>query len=109
MGVKLLKKLGYQVTGAFGSLEALELFQVNPREFDLVITDQTMPDMTGAQMAKNTLQIRPDLPIILCTGFSENITRENAHEMGIREVVTKPITKAIIAEAIRNVLTPEFK
>ena len=86
------------------SRDALELFKSLPHEFDLVITDMTMPNMTGDALAKELLSIRPDLPIILCTGFSANIDEEKAAAMGIRAFVSKPVLKGEIATTIREVL-----
>jgi CheY-like chemotaxis protein len=101
---KMLEHLGYSVTAQNGSVEALEVFRIHPEKFDLVITDQTMPDMTGAQLAQKLLDIRPDIPIILCTGFSEVITEERAKGIGIREYVMKPVVMSEISKTIRKVL-----
>jgi PAS domain S-box-containing protein len=101
---KMLEHLGYSVTAQNGSVEALEVFRIHPGKFDLVITDQTMPDMTGAQLAQKLLDIRPDIPIILCTGFSEVITEERAKGIGIREYVMKPVVMSEISKTIRKVL-----
>ena len=101
---EMLTRLGYDVVGRTSSVEALELFRRQPDGFDLVITDQTMPHMTGADFAEALLRIRPDLPIILCTGFSEVITEEEAKAIGIREFVMKPMAAGEIAQIIRRVL-----
>lgn len=74
----MLERLGYTVTARNNSIEALATFQIQPDHFDLVITDQTMPGMTGVDLARRMLQIRPDIPIILCTGFSSLIDEETA-------------------------------
>ena len=75
-----------------------------PDKFDLVITDMTMPQMTGDALAQELMKIRPDLPVILCTGFSENITKEKAETMGIKAFLMKPLLKEEMAHTIRRVL-----
>ena len=105
MGKIMLERLGYHVTVRQNSLDALATFQNNPHDFDVVITDQTMPGMTGSDLARRLLQIRPDIPIILCTGYSNLIDQEKAKLMGIKEFAYKPLTKAGIAKLIRNVLS----
>jgi CheY-like chemotaxis protein len=107
-GEDMLKKLGYQVVIARNGLEALELFQAQAEQFDLVITDQTMPKMTGAELAPKILQIRNDIPIILCTGFSESITEEQAKTLGVQEFILKPIARQEMAQTIRKVLDPKI-
>jgi len=104
LGQQMLKRLGYEVVTKTSSLEALETFQAQPDRFDLVITDQTMPNMPGTKLAEELLRIRPDLPIILCTGFTETIKPEEAQTLGLRELVTKPLKKAELARIIRQVL-----
>ena len=99
-----LTRLGYDVTVQTSSIEALEVFRLQPDRFDLVITDQTMPNMTGAELAKEVLHIRSDIPIILCTGFSKTITAAQAESIGIRAFVAKPIITREIAHTIRDVL-----
>jgi PAS domain S-box-containing protein len=103
-GQQILKNLGYEVTISTSSVEALELFRKEPERFDLVVTDMTMPGMTGDMLAKELGRIRPDIPIILCTGFSEYITEERAKEMGIRELVLKPLMASDLARIIRRAL-----
>jgi len=104
IGKQMLENLGYKVTTKTDSLEALKLFQEQPREFDLVITDMTMPNMTGEKLAKELMRIRPDVPIILCTGFSEQITEDDAKELGIKEFAMKPLLMEDLAKTIRKVL-----
>lgn len=104
MGQDMLERLGYRVTVRKSSLDALSTFQNNPDDFDLVITDQTMPGMTGSDLARRILQIKPDMPIILCTGYSNLIDAQTAKSLGIKEYATKPLTKGIIAKLIRKVL-----
>jgi CheY-like chemotaxis protein len=100
----MLELLGYQTVVRTSSIEAYELFQHDPHRFDLVITDMTMPNMTGAQLAGKLLNIRPDIPVILCTGYSEQITEKRAKDIGIRAFVLKPLVMREIAEKIREVL-----
>jgi len=104
MGKDMLERLGYYVTVRKSSLEALETFQNQPDQFDIVITDQTMPGITGADLARRMLQIRPDIPIILCTGYSSIISEEKAKSLGIKEFAMKPLSKNNIAVLIRKAL-----
>jgi len=104
---QMLKRLGYDVTARTSSVEALETFRAQPDKFDLVITDQTMPNMTGVELAKELMRIRPNVPIILATGFSEMVTPEKARAMGIREYIMKPIIAPDLGNAIRRVLDQE--
>lgn len=92
------------ITVHSNSLEALTTFQNQPDKFDLVITDQTMPGMTGSDLARRILQIRPFMPIILCTGYSSVITEEKAKSLGIKGFAMKPMTRKSIAVLIREVL-----
>jgi PAS domain S-box-containing protein len=100
----MLERLGYRVSGTTRSLEALELFRKQPGYFDLVITDEVMPGITGSKLAEELLKIRPDLPIILSTGYSETINRDKAREIGIRELMMKPFGVREVSAAIRRVL-----
>ncbi|MCP3889029.1 MAG: response regulator [Desulfobulbaceae bacterium] len=104
MGKSMLEKLGYHVTVRNNSMEALETFQNQPDLFDLVLTDQTMPGMTGADIATKMIEIRPDIPIILCTGYSTVISEEKAKSMGINEFALKPLSKKDMSVLIRKVL-----
>ena len=104
MGRKMLERLGYEVIISTDGREALEIFRSQPEQIDLVITDQTMPNITGAELARELMGIRPDIPIILCTGFSEVISVEEAKALGIREFVMKPFATREIAEITRHVL-----
>jgi signal transduction histidine kinase/ActR/RegA family two-component response regulator len=101
---QILERLGYKVTPKTDSQEALEEFAALPEKFDLVITDMTMPKMTGDQLARKLMEIKPDIPIILCTGFNKTITEEKALAMGIDRFVMKPIVKDELANTIRTVL-----
>ncbi|MBU0992364.1 MAG: response regulator [Proteobacteria bacterium] len=104
MGKHMLERLGYRVTIKTRSAEAFELFQSSPDQFDLVITDQTMPHMTGEELAIKMMRVRPDIPIILCTGFSERINEIQAKTLGIREFIMKPIDIQKLSKVIQNVL-----
>ena len=104
MGEDVLAELGYEVTSRMSSREALALFAADPSRFDLVITDQTMPEMTGVELAKETLTLRPDMPIIMCTGFSYAVDAGTAKAAGIKAFAMKPLTKREIARTIRKVL-----
>jgi PAS domain S-box-containing protein len=104
MGQQILERLGYGVTAKTSSLEALETFKAKPDNFDLVITDQTMPKMTGVELAEAFMRIRPDIPMILCSGYNRTITPEEAKNFGIREYVLKPFSMKTIAETIQKVL-----
>ena len=101
---QMLEQLGYNVATRTSSLEALELFRTKPEEFDLIITDMTMPAMTGEELANEIMFIRPDIPIILCTGFSRRVTEKKAKAMGIQAFILKPILRQELAETIRRVL-----
>jgi len=107
MAKEMLERFGYKVTLKTSSIEALKAFRTHPNKFDIIITDQTMPHMTGTQLAKELMNIRTDIPIILTTGFSEMITPEKAKEMGIREYIMKPIVARDLGKIIREVLDKE--
>ena len=100
----MLQHLGYKVTALMDNREALKLFSEKPSEFDLVITDQTMPFMTGEDLGKELMRIRPDIPVILCTGYSDLISSEKATATGFRGFVMKPFTVREGAELVRRVL-----
>jgi PAS domain S-box-containing protein len=99
-----LQRHGYGVVEKKSSLDALEAFRLQPGAFDIVVTDQTMPDMTGSELAVELLKIRPDLPIILFSGFSKKMSREEIEKLGIREFLYKPFDGRTLAQAIRRVL-----
>jgi len=101
---RILEDLGYNVIARTSSIEALKEFEKDPDKFDLVITDQIMPELTGSELAKELLLIRPDIPVILCTGFSEVISPEKVKEIGIKEFVMKPFDIIQLAKLIRKVL-----
>jgi CheY-like chemotaxis protein len=104
MGKQIFESLGYDVATRTSSIEALELFKNQPDRFDLVITDMTMPNMTGEDLAQELMRIKPNIPIILCTGFSAKIDDQKASAQGIRALVLKPIVKREIATTVRKVL-----
>lgn len=101
---QMLERLGYRVIARTGSIDALEAFRENPSAFDLVLTDMSMPNMTGTQLARNLLSIRADIPIIICTGFSEKTSEEKAKANGIRGFLMKPVVKSDLAKMVRKVL-----
>ena len=107
IGEKILKRLGYDVCSRTSPIEALELFKSKPNYFDLVISDQTMPGMTGDALAKELMKINPGIPVILCTGYSQLINQQRAVENGIKALVMKPILINDMADAIRKVLNTE--
>ncbi len=100
----MLETLGYQVTAMKSSLDALAVFRGDPSRFDIVISDQTMPNLTGFELAREILRLRPDMPVILSTGYSDQVTPEKAQEVGIRAVVMKPVRRRDLAQKVRNVL-----
>ncbi len=107
MSREMLEYLGYRVTIRTSSVEALEVFRAQPGRFDLVITDQTMPNMTGTELARELMSLRSDIPIILCTGFSEVINESQALSLGIRAFLNKPLVMAEFSKTIRSVLDRE--
>ncbi|MEJ2658351.1 MAG: ATP-binding protein, partial [Desulfobacterales bacterium] len=107
MAKQLLVSLGYTVTSRINSIEAFELFKTRPDAFDLVITDLTMPNMPGDELASKIMAIRRDIPVILCTGFSTRITEEKAKSLGIKAFIMKPLIRKDIAETLRQVLDRE--
>jgi PAS domain S-box-containing protein len=117
LGQQMLRRLGYKVTRCENSQEALDLFKKDPYRFDLVITDTTMPNMTGDILASQLLALRPDLPVFLCTGYSEQITPEKAVRIGIAAFLMKPLSVSDLALTLRSTLdrrlqasnTPQLK
>jgi PAS domain S-box-containing protein len=104
MGRRILEQLGYRVRVETGSLAALQTFKAAPDSFDLLITDQSMPEMSGLELIAEILKIRADLPVILSTGYSTKVSTENVAKLGISALVMKPYEKKILAETIRRVL-----
>jgi len=101
---KMLERLGYKVETSLNPIEALALFKSKPESFDLVITDMTMPQMTGAKLSEKLIKIRSDIPVIICTGHSSLIDEDKARQLGIAGYVMKPVSMSTIAKAIREVL-----
>ncbi len=99
-----LESLGYQVTALTSGVEAVETFRKAPQDIDIVITDMTMPNITGAELSQELLKIKPDIPIILCTGFSELIDKDKATALGIQKYLMKPVGRKDLARAVRKVL-----
>jgi len=104
IGKKLLVSLGYKVVTQTNSHAALELFNSQPWAFDLVVSDMTMPGMTGEKLAQEMIEVRPDIPVILCTGYSQQISEQQAYALGIRAFLYKPISIDILARTVRTVL-----
>jgi PAS domain S-box-containing protein len=104
IGKRMLERLGYEVVGKTSSIEALDAFRAQPDQFDLVITDLTMPNMTGKDLQKELVAIRQDIPVVLCTGFSNMISEKEAKALGISELVMKPVVRGDMARTIRRVL-----
>jgi len=104
MEKQILERLGYQVTSRTSSIEALEAFRDRPDKFDIVITDMAMPNMSGEKLSAELVKIRPDIPVLICTGFSETMSEEKATSMGIKGFLLKPIVIKDLAQKIREVL-----
>ncbi|MBU0673929.1 MAG: response regulator [Proteobacteria bacterium] len=101
---QILLGLGYSVTTCASSIDALKVFREQPSLFDLVITDMTMPHMTGVQLTEKLLEIRPDIPIIICTGYSDQLNEQKTRALGIRKYLMKPVSRDGLASAIRSCL-----
>ncbi len=99
-----LERLGYTVTARLSSIDALEVYKKNPNKFDMVLSDMSMPGMTGDQLAYEIKKIKPNMPVVICTGFSERINKEKAQEIGVNGFLMKPIMKSDMAQMIRNIL-----
>jgi CheY-like chemotaxis protein len=104
----MLTRLGYEVTTFTSGIQALEFFRSNPEKFDLIITDMAMPNLPGDKLAAKLSEIRKDIPILLCTGFSETITEERAISLGINGFPMKPAGMTDFSEKIRELLTPSL-
>ena len=104
MADDMLSALGYKVKSLTDAMKALQLITLDPYLFDLVITDQAMPKITGGLLARRIREIRPDLPIILCTGYSEQMSKGTEETAGVAEFVMKPLSKREMAEIVRRVL-----
>lgn len=101
---QMLERLGYKIEERVSSIEALKVFNAKPDAFDLVITDMTMPNLTGDRLAKRLMSIRQDIPVIICTGFSERISSESAAALGVKGLLLKPVVKSDMARMVRKVL-----
>ncbi len=104
IGVLYLEKLGYTVTGKTSSQDAFQTFQKHSHVFDIVITDMTMPGMMGTKLIQKIKEIRPDIPIILCTGFSDLIDDKKSKALGIEGFIRKPILRDVLSQKIRDIL-----
>jgi CheY-like chemotaxis protein len=104
MANKVLTHLGYRVTTRTSSIEALEAFRDHPGEYDLVISDLTMPNMTGDRLAARLLEIRSDIPIILCSGFSSLMAQVRISDTGVRALLNKPLSMRELSATIRSIL-----
>lgn len=103
---EILKACGYQVSIFSNGAQALDEFKKNPYQFDIIITDMTMPKMTGDRLAKELISIRPDIPVIMCTGFSERIDKEKSEAIGIKGFLMKPVEMSDLENIMRKVLSP---
>jgi CheY-like chemotaxis protein len=104
LGRRILERLGYQVTAETSSVRARERFETHPDSFDVIVTDQTMPRLTGLELAHEARRIRPEVPVVLTTGFSESVTTERLIQEGIAALVMKPYGGADLARAVRDAL-----
>lgn len=104
MGALILTDQGYRMTIRDSSMAALELFRSEPENFDLIVTDMTMPEMTGDKLAAAAMKIRPDIPVILYTGYSKKISEEKAKKIGIRAFANKPVGRAELIRTVRRIL-----
>ena len=96
--------MGYDTVSTTSSKEGLEIFKNAPDYFNIVITDMTMPEITGDMLAQEMISIRKDIPVILCTGFNEHISETRAREIGIREFMMKPVNMKILSDIIQRIL-----
>jgi DNA-binding NtrC family response regulator len=100
---KILESLGYRVTVCTASNDALSLFKIDPMSFDAVITDYTMPQMTGIELAQEVMSIRPEIPVLLCTGCTETVTQQKAQSIGICDCILKPLKTDKLARTLRKI------
>jgi CheY-like chemotaxis protein len=103
-GIRMLKMMGYQVKGTADPLEALEMIRNQPHQFDLIISDFSMPRMTGIQLAEEIKHINPGIPIILLSGYSSEMTSGQTKSSAVSDFITKPVSKDDLARVIRKVL-----
>ncbi len=106
---RILEDYGYKVTGITDSREALEKVRADPQQFDLIVTDQTMPGLTGSELAKAVLEIVPFMPIIICSGHFAVTSKEDVYAMGIREYLYKPVRGDELARTVRMVLDKQHE
>ena len=104
LGILMLERSGYSVTGKTDSTEALELFRSTPHGFDLVITDMTMPSLLGTELAREMIKIRNDIPVLICTGFSERVDNDTAKGLGIKGYINKPVLMKELTTKVREIL-----
>ena len=104
---RMLQSLGYKVTSFSNSIEAFNEFEKKTEGFDLVITDITMPKMTGIELAQKILSLKADMPVVVCTGYSDQINKEKAESLGIKGYLLKPVSKVELAHLIRDILDAE--
>jgi CheY-like chemotaxis protein len=104
MEKQMLERLGYHVASRTSSIEALEAFKVDPFKYDLVISDVAMPKLPGDKLSAELIRLRPDIPILLCTGFSQKITEEKMQVLGVRGLLMKPVLLMELAQKIRQIL-----
>lgn len=104
MAGEMLQKLGYSVEVHTDSIESLAIFAKNPSRYDLLITDQTMPGMSGLELARETILLKPDMPVILCSGYSSAVNKKKLKDAGVKEFLMKPLSMASLAEAVRHAL-----
>jgi CheY-like chemotaxis protein len=100
-----LQTLGYRVSAYVSPLEALSDFLAHPLDFDVLLTDFTMPGMSGADLAERILKVRPDLPVVMATGYGHVVTEERVRELGVRPLLQKPFSMAVLGEAIQDALS----
>ncbi len=105
VNAKRLQALGYKVTGVTDSNEALSIFRSQPDNFDLLITDQTMPGFTGNELAEAMLAIKPSLPVIVCTGHSETFSKDDALSKGIKKYILKPVHGDELLDTVQEIFT----
>jgi CheY-like chemotaxis protein len=104
LGKETLEPLGYRVTATSSALAALNAFKANPNDYDLIITDQTMPEMTGDVLAKNALLLRADIPIIICTGHSAVLNAKKAQVIGVKALLMKPVERQVLIREVQRAL-----
>jgi CheY-like chemotaxis protein len=104
MEKQMLERLGYEVTTRTSSVDALEAFKAKPSAYDLVITDMAMPNMTGDVLSRHLIAVRADIPVIICTGFSEQMSAAKARQSGIKGFLMKPLVRGDLANMVRKVL-----